>query len=629
MKKWITILMALCLAFPAWGMGEAGAISPEEMLRSMTTEQKAAQVLMPAFYYRQNEKGERIGVAEIYPEMEEMLKKYSFGGLIFNLQNAQENDSAVRLVDAAQAANASVSGRPQLITCTDQEGGYVTRLGKGTQTPGNMALGAINDPEVTKQVGRLIGEEVTAIGYSGTFGPVVDVNNNPANPVIGIRSFSDDPQMTATHGVAMLNGLHEAGALATLKHFPGHGDTDTDSHTGMPCVNKTYEELKAFELVPFQACIDAGADMVMTAHIVYPQVESGTYVSVATGEEIGLPATLSKTILTDILRGDMGFGGLIVTDAMNMDAVARHFSVLDAAKLALEAGVDLILRPVDTDTPEGLAALEKYIQDVAALADGGELPMEALDAAALRVLTFKEKHGMLTPYESGDVEARVREAVSVVGSAAHHEEEFEIAKKAITLVKNENILPLNTEETIAIVVPYASQIKSAEYAVRRLKEEGRLKEETEIPVVHLSAITVENLTNLCKKTRHIIAVNAAYSINDLNPNKTSGSVLLDTVISLAHAAGNDVTVVSAHLPYDVARFPSADAIIVAYNARGMSENPLDAAGSVSQYGPGVPAALYMLLSGEKMTGKLPINIPSLDADYRFTDEILYARGTGE
>ena len=293
MKKLISLLLILvvfssCLAFSEGSVSAA----PAEILKGMSTEQKVAQVLMPAFYYRQDEEGKKVGVQEIYPEMEEILRKYGFGGIIFNLQNAQENEKAVRLVDAVQTANASVPGRPQLITCTDQEGGYVSRLGQGTMMPGSMALGAVNDLDLTQESGRLIGEEVTAIGYSGTFGPVMDVNNNPANPVIGIRSFGDNPEQVARQGVALLKGLHEAGSLSTLKHFPGHGDTDTDSHTGLPCINKTYEELKQLELIPFQAGIDAGADMVMTAHIVYPKVETGTYISKETGEEIGLPATL-------------------------------------------------------------------------------------------------------------------------------------------------------------------------------------------------------------------------------------------------------------------------------------------------------------------------------------------------
>ncbi len=627
MRKWMALVLAICLALPAAALA-GPAEAAETVLRGMSTEQKIAQLLMPSFYYRTDAEGKRQSVTRMTPEMEDVLREYGFGGVIYNLQNALDNENAARLAEEMQVANAA-AGHPQLITSTDQEGGYVSRLGKGTQMPGSMALGAAGDLAVTEAAGRLIGEEVRAIGYSGTFGPVLDVNSNPANPIINVRSFSDDPEIVAAHGIAFLKGLHDAGALATLKHFPGHGDTDTDSHTGLPCVNKSYEALKAFELVPFQACIDAGADMIMTAHIVYPQVETGTYVSVQTGETIGLPATFSRTILTDILRGDMGFTGLIVTDAMNMDAVAKHFDPLDAARRAIEAGVDLILRPVDTEPADGIAALKQYIRDVAAMADDGRLSMEAVDAAVLRVLRFKESRGMLGAYAARGGEELVR-AAGTVGSPEHHARELEIAKRAVTLVKNDGILPLNAGEGLAILVPYASQLKSAEYALGLLREAGRIPADLKVPVRHLAAMTVGDLVTLAQGTRHILAVSTCYSAAGINPDKTNGSdtALLDTVITLAHAAGNDVTVISSHLPYDLAHFQRADALAACYGARGMTENPSDARGTVSQYGPNIPAAIYMLLSGEPTTGRLPVDIPVMDAQNAFTEEILYARGFG-
>lgn len=629
MKKVLVCLFATCLFLSCLACAEE-AVTPQALLSGMATEQKIAQLLMPAFYYRQDAEGNRIGVDEIYPEMEEILHKYGFGGVIFNLQNARETSKAVRLANAVQAANASTPGRTQLMIFTDQEGGYVTRLGQGTQMPGSMALGAVNDLSVTEAAGRLIGSEVVAMGFSGTFGPVVDVNNNPANPVIGVRAFGDRPEQVAAHGIAFLEGLRNTGALSTLKHFPGHGDTDTDSHTGLPCMDKSYDELREFELIPFQACIDAGADMVMTAHIVYPQVEKGTYTSLETGETIGLPATLSKTILTDILRGDMGFSGLVVSDAMNMVAIAKHFDPLDAARLAIEAGVDLILRPVETDTLEGLTALEKYIQDVAALADEGKISMETVDTAVLRILTFKEKYGLLNPYDPGNLEQRVQRATETVGSPEHHEEEWAISKRAVTLLKNESTLPLNLQESTAILVAADTQIMSAEYAVSRLKDEGKLSDEAAIPAYCLSAMSVGDLIKLAQDTRHLIAVSSSYSSDNMNPEKKDGAktAMLDAVIDIAHAAGNDVTIISAHLPYDASHYKTADAIVAIYGARGMTENPRNANHNVNQYGPNIPACLYMLLSGEEMTGILPVDIPVMDDRNQFTGEILYAHGYG-
>ena len=628
MKKYLLILLA-CLQMLIIGTGLAER-TPETILAGMTTEQKVAQLIVPSFYYYTNAEGKKVGVQEMRPEIETLLTRYGFGGVIFNLQNAQTNELAVRLVDAVQRANASVEGRTRLITCIDQEGGYVTRLGMGTQMPGNMALGAVHDLSMTEKAGRLMGSEVRTIGYDVTFAPVVDINNNPENPVIGIRSFGDNPANVAEQGMAMIRGLHDSGVLLGIKHFPGHGDTDTDSHTGLPCITKTYEQLKEFELIPFQACIDAGADMVMTAHIVFPELETGTYRSIQTGEEIGLPATVSKTILTDILRGDMGFKGLIVTDSLDMDAIISHFDLLDVAKLAIEAGADLLLRPLDTSTPEEMRALEQYILDVTERVDNGTISVEAVDAAVLRVLSFKARHGMLMPYESGDLEARVQQATETVGSAEHHAEEFEIAKAAVTLVKNEQMLPLKTDERIAILVPYASEVKSAEYAVMLAKQAGKVPADMDIPVFHLSAMTVGEMVKLCRETENILAVSTAYSLGELNPDTKSGSdsSLLDTVITMTHAAGNRIVVISAQLPYDVARYPAADAMVVSYGARGMNEDPRDRQNGILQYGPNIPAALYLLLSGEKMQGRLPVSIPNMDEKGHLLEGILYEEGFG-
>ena len=194
------------------------------------------------------------------------------------------------------------------------------------------------------------------------------------------RSFSDDPETVAAHGIVFMKSLQATGAIATLKHFPGHGDTDTDSHTGLPCIDRSYEEIQGRELIPFKAAIDAGADAVMTAHIQYPQIETATYVSKLTGEEITLPATLSQTIITDILRTDLGFDGVVITDAMGMDAIEQHFDKYDAAKLAIEAGVDIILEPVDTSTKEGIEELCTYIKTLA----GMVLESEKFSAACHR-----------------------------------------------------------------------------------------------------------------------------------------------------------------------------------------------------------------------------------------------------
>ena len=599
----------------------------------MTTEDKISQMIMPTFRYYTDENGKLKNLTELNEDVSGVLARHGFAGVAFFAQNTADTAMAVRLVDAMQRANASVQGRPQLLTAIDQEGGRVTRLGQGSQMPGNMALGAVGDTAATAASAEVIGKELMAIGFNFNFAPVVDVNNNPENPVIGLRSFSDDPAAVASQGVAYMKALQSTGTISALKHFPGHGDTATDSHTGLPRIDKTYEQLKAHELRPFQACIDAGADVVMTAHIQYPSIESTTVRSASTGEEIYLPATLSKTILTDILRNDMGFQGVVITDAMEMDAIAKHFGTLDAARRAIAAGVDILLMPVDTSNPEGLKALEQYVNDLTKLADSGEISMERVNESVRRILMLKESHGLLAPYDGSNVQARVEKATATVGSAENHEIEWGITKRAITLLKNENgTLPLATagKKTVVLTM-YDNEVLSMEYAIARLRDDGKLPAEANIEVHSTQKQEESTVMGWIADATHVVCITETGSTAAMNPENAKGaySALLDRLIESVHGRGGDVTILSCSLPYDAARYRKADAIVLAWSARGMSEDPRIKDGNMAQYGPNMPAALYLLLSpNETPVGKLPVNLPALNADYGFSDQTLYQRGFG-
>jgi beta-N-acetylhexosaminidase len=293
-------------------------------------------MVMPAFRHYTDASGKKQPLEEITPDVTAILQKRGFAGVIFFAQNAGETAKTVRLVDAMQSASGSVEGRPQLLTAIDQEGGLVTRLGQGTQGPGNMALGAVGDVSATKEMAGIIGQELAAIGINFNFAPVADVNSNPANPVIGTRSFSDDPQAAAEHCVAFMEGLRETGTISTLKHFPGHGDTRADTHLGFASTAKSWAEIDACEMIPFRAGIAAGAPLVMAAHVAAPAV---------TGSDA--PSTLSAAILTDRLRGELGFTGAVVTDALEMGAIRQRYGSAEAAVAALQAGADLLLCPLD------------------------------------------------------------------------------------------------------------------------------------------------------------------------------------------------------------------------------------------------------------------------------------------
>ena len=634
----LTLVMSLLLAgalATEEGKDPAAAADPcRTMLAGMTTEEKVSQMILPEFRHYTDGQGKLQSLEEITPAVTASLERHGYAGVVLFAQNAGETEKNIRLIDAMQKANASAEGRSQLLVAVDQEGGYVTRLGQGTQMPGNMAMGAVGDVSATTAEATIIGQELQAIGYNFNFAPVVDVNNNPGNPVIGVRSFSDDPQAVAQQGAAYLKGLQETGIISSLKHFPGHGDTATDSHTGLPCISKTYEELKACELVSFQACIDAGADAVMTAHIQYPNIEKETYTSKLTGEKIALPATLSKTILTDILRGDMGFDGVIITDAMNMDAISKHFDRLDTAKLAIEAGVDILLMPVDTSTEAGIQDLDRYIEDVTEMVEADENLQKQVDAAVLRILMLKDEKGLLEAYDGSDLEARVEAAAAFVGSSANHETEWGLAKRAITLVKNDsNVLPLTKSgQKVTVLTAYNNEVLAMEYAVGRLQDEGKLAKDTVVTVRSIYRMTFKEVKPLLDGQDHVIVVSEISRAAALDPSQTAGaySALVDQIIAAVHQSGGKVTVLSAQLPYDVARYQAADAILVAWSSKGMSEDPRNPSnGAVKQYGPNMPAALYLALSpDESPSGKLPVNIPALDSAYQYSDQTLYARGYG-
>jgi len=454
------------------------------------------------------------------------------------------------------------------------------------------------------------------------------VNNNPSNPVIGIRSFSDDPQTVAAFGCAYLEGLHEQGVMAALKHFPGHGNTDTDSHTGFPLINSSYEELKTFELIPFKAAIDAGADMVMTAHIQYPQIEKETYLSVSTGEEVFLPATMSKTILTDILRGDLGFEGVIVTDALDMAAVADNFSVENTVKYTINAGADLLILPGVRDTNK-FKLTDTYVDTAVALVEKGEIDEARVNESVLRILKLKQKYGILDLTDFDATEERIAAAAEGVGSAAHRETERQIAEKAVTLVKNEqNAFPLKVqagEKTLILFADScASRAGTGDLARKLLEEKQALPEGAEITVMKNTKDNGEDCIQAAAEADHVILVHRVYSQACMDPATEDGfsSGTFDQVIDAVHQKGKTVIVVSCQLPYDAARFPEADAILLTYWGSVMRELPAEG----SSWSANLPAGLLACFGAGDADGRLPVNIPGLDEQYQPTGEILWHRG---
>ncbi|MCS7082420.1 MAG: glycoside hydrolase family 3 N-terminal domain-containing protein [Bacteroidota bacterium] len=398
------VLLACVLLSAPEASGQRGWA--ERVLDTLSLRDKVAQLIIPAAtatYRSEDDPG--------YRRLVRLVRDERVGGIIFFRGN---------LYDQALLTNRLQALAPlPLWIAQDMEWGLAMRLEGGTEFPKAMALGATRNPELAYRMGYAIAREARAIGVHQNFAPVVDVNNNPRNPIINVRSFGEDPRLVADLARAMIRGMQEGGLVATAKHFPGHGDTDVDSHLDLPIIRHSLTRLDSVELAPFRAAIESGVLAIMTAHIAFPALEPDARV----------PATLSAAVLDSLLRKGLGFQGLLVSDAMDMRGVTKHFGLKRASILALKAGVDLLLMP-----PDEAGVIDAIVEAV----QRGELSEERIDRSVLRLLRLKELMGLHTN-RFVDIE----QISQRVGVQEHQELAREIARQALTLVKDDRaVLPL-------------------------------------------------------------------------------------------------------------------------------------------------------------------------------------------
>lgn len=402
----------------------------EQQIRSMTLEEKVGQLFMVGF------SGQTIS-----KDLESFLIDRYGGGLIIYGHNYEDLEGLLTLNQDLHRLNAAYNQIP-IFLATDQEGGLVHRLpSEGVAFPGNMALGATQNIWHSYQAAMIQGAELRALGFNMTMAPVMDVNNNPENPVIGTRSYGEDPLLVSEMGVAAMMGYSATGVIPTVKHFPGHGDTAVDSHTALPTVNHDRDRLEAIELEPFALANEYGMPSLMTGHISFPALD-----------ETGNPATLSEPILTDLLRKDWGYDGLIITDDMDMKAIADNYGREEAAIMALEAGADILLYS------SGPAGQESIYNAVIEAVNEGRLTEKQIDDKVRRILTTKANYQLYeTPFFA------LEDVRDFMGASENRFAAQAIANDSITLVKNEgNILPLKHSQTEKILVIWPEEFRVSE-----------------------------------------------------------------------------------------------------------------------------------------------------------------------
>lgn len=353
-----------------------------ETADGMTLEEKVGQlfIVMPETLIGVSEKASLIGSysagATAYEAaMGHAIEKYHPGGIVFFYKNILNEAQIKKYISDLQSAS-----RLPLFIAVDEEGGSVARIGNNpafsVPTYKSMAaIGSTGNPVNAYNVGLNIGKYLKKYGFNLDFAPVADVNSNPKNTVIGSRSFGSDPAAVGKMVASAINGFHDSGIMTTSKHFPGHGDTTNDTHSGYVSVTKTWAQMLQTEIVPFKAAIEAGTDLIMTAHITCKNVSAD-----------GLPASLSYKLITEKLRGELGFDGVVITDAMNMGAICNNYTSSEAAVAAINAGVDIVLAPYNYDAA---------FSGVLAAVKNGTITAKRLNESVVRILTLKAKYGLL------------------------------------------------------------------------------------------------------------------------------------------------------------------------------------------------------------------------------------------
>lgn len=336
---------------------------PSEVVSKMSLEEKIGQMILAG-----------ISGTTMDANTKKLVNQFHIGGIIFYKNNFNTPAQTIQLVNQLKTENSS---RLPLFLSTDQEGGRVTRLPGGlTNFPTNEQIGKVNNPKFSYKIGTLLGRELKEFGLNLDFAPVLDINSNPNNPVIGDRSFGNNPEIVSELGIQTMKGIQSQNVIPTIKHFPGHGDTSVDSHLDLPIVNKSLKELKELELIPFERAIDDGADVVMVAHILLPKLDKTN------------PASMSKVIMTDLLRNQLSFNGVIITDDMTMGAITEHFDIGKAAVESVKAGSDIILVGHNYDNVvKIIASLKRAVQN-------GEISEQRLNESADRIIQLKNKYNI-------------------------------------------------------------------------------------------------------------------------------------------------------------------------------------------------------------------------------------------
>jgi beta-N-acetylhexosaminidase len=520
------------------------------MLEKLSVEEKVGQLLFVGF-----------GGTVMDETISNFLKDKKPGGVALfrrNIKNAHQVSVLIREVRKYDPA-----GIPMFIS-VDQEGGNVVRLKEHTTIlPSNMALGAAGSPELAHRVAESLGRDLSLMGFNMNLAPVLDVSSNPKNPVIGIRSFGESPELVSQMGAAYIRGLQDQNISAVAKHFPGHGDTASDSHFSLPTLNHDRARLDAVELKPFSHAVAAGLDAIMTAHIALPRV----------AEEKDMPATISHNVLTGILRDEWRYEGIVITDGLEMHGIVKKYGSGEAAVRAILAGADMVLI---LWTPEKKNEVHRALLKAVRT---GRIPMERLNESVGRILRVKARRRLFSTQLLGTMEAMKK-----LKAAGQRKVVRDLSEKAVTLVRNRgDVLPLPAKDPRRILV-----VTSETGFARALK--------SALPNVQVMPIALN--ANSKKRAWAIQRAKRLASKSDLVVVGMMNGDYAGVARGIKSSFPDlPVVAVSFGSPYLISAFPAVDAYVCAFGFRQASE----------------VAAAEVLLGTRNPQGRLPVGLTTGEA----------------
>lgn len=555
-------------------------------------------------------------VLTLTPQMEQLLVSKQVGGVILFAENLKDIAQIVRLNYQLQALMKK-HGLPPLFIAIDQEGGRVARLNDhiATRFVGNMAIGATYPSHGTAfatDVAKGIAREVRMLGFNVNFAPTVDVNNNPDNPVINVRSYGESPRMVAALGQATVAGMQSEGVLSVIKHFPGHGDTHVDSHTGLPVVNHDRATVNRVDIYPF-ARIIAGPTppaMVMTAHIQYPQLDN-TRFTAKDGKATIVPATMSKKILSGVLRQELSYDGIIVTDALDMAGIAHYFSQSEAVIHTFDAGADIALMPVSVRTPADIKTFTQVFDDVVAAATSGRLDAKSLARSAQRIAKAKVNFSV-GGFTSVPVDVRIQEAQAKLPLKQNKSTELALAKAALTVTKGAGELPLSKQGNWHFIMPDEARCKAMLGAITK-------RQSLPVSCQSLAKLPPTPPSSLLRSLNALVVadITPQYSVAEMGgmddldswrerADKAEQHAWMRETMQAAREAGVPVVMVALRAPYVLADFSDLTDIALTtygYNVTVFEDGRAEGA---------VFHAISQVLNGQlKAAGTLPVTIDKM------------------